>query len=166
MTKLTKRALILLASALPINTAHQYFNRGTIVNNWLNGMNYPLDAVWYVRMLGIQVTFVIVSVVVLELSRMNKFLRIGATVFLVMNVFELGMFFYSFNTSNYAFFFSCTAFFSVLVIFWTDRTKKKKSAKKEWMEVIGRAKRDLGEDLEFQKDRGVHWAAANLSSGN
>jgi len=97
LTKRDRGTLVLMVSILPVCCIHQMFGVGK-VNGFLF-FDYPLEAYWYVYFLSRSVAWVLVSLVLVRVTKNG--LRCFSKLFLAYNIYGLVMYFINFNSVNY-----------------------------------------------------------------
>lgn len=102
MTTRTKTTIMLIV-AVPLSFEVWKFWEGNpkIVNPWLH-LNYPLSIQWFVKFAGIQFGYLLTSMALFRLSRMNEPVRIASLVLVILSVFDLAAFFWNFNKNDYS----------------------------------------------------------------
>lgn len=124
-----------------MNELWSFFEQGKLVNNWLSGMNYPLDEQWYFKFLFLNVSNLLKAILIFRLSRMYHGMRLGALVYMVYCFVDLFMFTYNFNLWGYKIIYASSftlAGVIILIQYLMSKPKKiKLTRKNREVEIIG-----------------------------
>jgi hypothetical protein len=118
------------------------FSSRDSVNYWLEkGFNFPIEGWWYWKILSENLGWVIVSIVLVRLSKMRKWLELVCIMHLIYRIFNLGSFLYNFNRNEggYMLAYASSGIVTAIVYWYMHlRQRRAKHHKKSDVEIIGK----------------------------